>query len=175
VKKASKRVHTQQPTDKGTCQLYHAKRRARERIGFNLSDERYALLVHYIKEGKSDDDICVQFLSRQSKRVRKYSIKIKGIAEFNVLFDRDRNSIVTLLFPEVDQQLSHYIDVFGNSISLRDAFGYAWTIHDGVLCVPTEDVTVIGPDEWEVGFISGPKTFVLKNKWLYEKGPFGIY
>ena len=79
--------------NKFQCEKLHAKRRAMERLGFNLNKYARRDLVKLIQERK------LEFLYKQSHRVTVYRANING-QDVDVVYDKKRHTIITFLFPE---------------------------------------------------------------------------
>ncbi len=72
------------------AQRAHAKRRAAERFGLNLTKEAQREIVSRIQNGKA------KFLEKQSLRISLWLVDWNG-TEMRVVYDKNRKSIVTCL------------------------------------------------------------------------------
>lgn len=81
---------------KAKNQQRHAKRRALERYGLEITQEKYDQIVKLVQSGKS------KFLFRQSHRVSHFLIEFEG-KSMRVVYDKQRKTIVTFLpYSEVE-------------------------------------------------------------------------
>lgn len=87
---------------KRLAQIRHAKRRALERFGVELSEEDY---INLVKRLQANEFMALD--GRQSNRVTLYYIPLGGKTSVAV-YDRHRKTIVTFMFQAAD-----YMDVFG--------------------------------------------------------------
>ena len=92
----------------------HAKRRAMERLGFNLNKAARKELINRIQLGK------LKFLYRQSVRVTVWRDNING-EDIDVVYDKARHCIITFLFPEEE---SFYEDNDKGKDSAEDQEGH---------------------------------------------------
>lgn len=147
---------------KKQCQNFHARKRAKERLGIKLTDELTDQIVSCIKnEEKKNDLFEVEFLEEQSKRIKHYLIKFKGKDPVKVVYDCHRKTIVTFLFNQEEDLIHHYIDIFGNRISTKHDFGKTWALKEKDLVIPGEEV--IYDDENDCWFV---QEGTLKNKYF---------
>jgi hypothetical protein len=79
---------------KRKAQLVHAKRRALERFGIELSRKSIERIVADIQAGRAS------FLRKQSGRVSLFEIELESCLMV-VAYDKTRKSIVTCLLPEM--------------------------------------------------------------------------
>lgn len=77
---------------KKQCQWEHFKRRCVLRLGYEMSDGRIKQIIDDIQAGR------LLFVEKQSNRVTKYKVNING-SDFVVVYDKQRKTLVTLLFP----------------------------------------------------------------------------
>lgn len=75
---------------KGECQLQHAKKRAYERLGIEMSTADICSIIRQIQAGKA------RFIERQSNRVTVFEISVVG-NDVLVLYDSSRKTIITFL------------------------------------------------------------------------------
>lgn len=85
---------------KASAQYLHAKKRAAERYGLELTKEHYQTLCLAIQRGEGT------FLGRQSNRVSVWQITVyrastNDFPKVNVVYDRQRHTIVTFLPPGI--------------------------------------------------------------------------
>lgn len=76
--------------NKVEAERVHAKRRAKERFGLNLTKDVRDLLRGKIKRGEGT------FISRRSRRISIWRISYENIF-YRVVYDKDRHEIVTFL------------------------------------------------------------------------------
>lgn len=89
---------------KRLAQIRHAKRRALERFGVELSEEDYINLVKALQWGQF-----TPLPGRQSNRVSLYYIPL-GDKTSVAVYDKHRKTIVTFMYQAAD-----YIDTFGET------------------------------------------------------------
>lgn len=77
-------------SNKAHFQKIHAKRRALERYGFDLNNEKYNQIVRLIQRGEAN------FVRRQSLRVSIFSLFFED-KECVVVYDRFRKSLASFL------------------------------------------------------------------------------
>lgn len=82
---------------KAKAQKAHAKRRAFERLGIDLSKEEYRGIVAQIRNGRA------KFLERQSLRVSLWAVDVVG-AQAVAVYDKQRKTVATLLTFEMFNQ-----------------------------------------------------------------------
>lgn len=139
-------------TDKGECQYFHAKKRARQRLGFDLTEDDYDRLIACVKnpEKAESKGIGVKFIEKQSCRVSRYRIEIKNLPAFDVVYDSMRETIVTFLYPEPEGtfKIHRYVDKFGNMVSCKTEYGNAFelNLNTNELKIPSEKISFIGVD-----------------------------
>lgn len=87
---------------KASAQYLHAKKRAAERYGLELNREIYGRLCQAIQDGKG------QCMGKQSNRLSVWRIQVITGAEVpfkatecNVVYDKQRHTIVTFLPPGI--------------------------------------------------------------------------
>lgn len=154
--------------DKKMCQYWHIKKRAKERLRLDLTKELYDKIVNLIKNNQSTDDIKVTFKDKQSNRLFVYSITMKGYGKFDIIYDKSRASLVTILFEEKMKKIYHYIDVFGNKTPTCELYGKFWKYDSDKdeLYIECEEVIKKAPFTWEVN----NRIFELcEDGTLYEK------
>jgi len=76
------------------AQRLHAKRRAAERYGVNLNHALHVALVAAIQAGRAT------FVRRQSQRVSHFDVTLPTGATARVVYDRQRQVLITVLPPE---------------------------------------------------------------------------
>jgi hypothetical protein len=140
--------------DKEKCQIWHAMKRAKERLGFRLTEELFAQMVSVIKNGKTTDKLSAQFLEKQSRRCSLYQLNLKPYKPFNVVYDNSRQTIVTFLFQEDEKLIYHYYDVFGNRVATKEVTGKYWRYNPDTkqLKIDGEELTPIGENKWSTGY-----------------------
>jgi hypothetical protein len=77
-------------TTKRESQIYHAKKRARQRFGLNLSEHQLEELARDVQAQK------FKFLERQSQRITVWLATIEEM-EVVVVYDNKRQSVTTLI------------------------------------------------------------------------------
>lgn len=77
---------------KSKSERTHAKRRARERFGVNLSEPQFDALIKDIQDNK------LEFIERQSNRVTVWRGMLED-KEAIVVYDSSRKEIVTFIDP----------------------------------------------------------------------------
>lgn len=75
---------------KHKAQILHARKRAKERLGVNLTPDLRQRLIRDIQKGFA------RFLYRQSGRISVWEVFVLG-RKATVIYDTDRHSIVTFL------------------------------------------------------------------------------
>ncbi len=75
---------------KHKAQILHAKKRAKERLGIDLTPDMRQRLIRDIQKGHG------RFLYRQSGRISVWEVWVAG-KRATVIYDSDRHSIVTFL------------------------------------------------------------------------------
>jgi hypothetical protein len=154
------------------CQEQHFKKRLKQRLGISLTDSEYDHIVSCIKNSKKSDLCKLRYLYDQSNRVMVYELIFPDKVPVNVLYDKHRKTIVTMLFQKDDEfEINHYYDVFNNKVMVKHNLGYnmMWAIKDGMLCIPAETIEV-KDGCWEVtseGTLLD-KRFKLDNDTLIE-------
>lgn len=88
---------SKKPT-KASCQKIHAKKRAAERFGIDFTKEVRKYFLACI-HGRVKSDIVLW--KRQSNRTVQYLMTYEGKVVY-FAFDRERQNIVTFLFPSED-------------------------------------------------------------------------
>jgi hypothetical protein len=158
---------------KDDSQRKHCLRRLRERIGVRLSESDYDHVISCIKNDKISEKFEYQYVGEQSNRVSIYEIKFQGKVPVNVLYDKDRKTIVTILFQTDDNvtEITSFYDVFNNKVNVKHTYGYnkGWRIEGDRLEIPAE-VTKWENGYWEViseGQLQG-KRFKIDNEHLIE-------
>jgi hypothetical protein len=77
-------------TSKAKNQVWHAKKRAKQRFGLSLNRHSYGEMVKMIQSGKAT------FVSSSSSRVKIFSVPYDG-NNYKVIYDNKRKKIVTFL------------------------------------------------------------------------------
>src|SRR5512138_1159016 len=121
--------------DKKECQKGHFINRIRRRLKITLTDNDIDQLVSCIKNQKNTDRYKIKYLEKQSNRVVVYELTIDDKEPVNILYDKFRHMIVTVLFKEDGDTIYHYYDIFGNKIKVKQEYGYSrfWKMIDGQL------------------------------------------
>lgn len=171
MKKLSRCDKSKKMSDPGKkqCQKWHARKRAKERLGINYTEELNSQIISCIKnEGKKSSEFSVKYIESQSNRLHVYELKLKNGKLINLVYDCFRNQVITFLFPEDFQNIYHYYDIFMNKISTKHDFGKIWQLDGTTLEIPGETV-VYGGKVWEVtdGTLKG-KRFTLDQGELLE-------
>jgi hypothetical protein len=153
--------------------MLHSLKRIRERLGLRLTKSDYSHIVSVIKNNKISEKFQYEYKGKQSNRLDIYELIFLNKVPVDILFDKDRNSIVTVLYQrEGDiQEISYFYDVFNNKIQLKHTYGYnqGWKIDGTKLMIPSETTHWNG-EHWEVtseGQLEG-KRFKLDNEHLIE-------
>jgi hypothetical protein len=142
MKKISRRNQTTfVDPGKAHCQKLHAKRRAKQRAGIDLSDQLKEHIVACIKKQKESADFKLQYVESQSKRLDMFEITFPGKEPVNFVYDRFRGTIVTFLYPEDACNVYHYYDIFKNKVNVKATFGQIWKLKGETLEIPGEVVT----------------------------------
>lgn len=155
--------------EKSKCQMWHAKKRAKERLGINYTDEFNAQIISCIRNNqKENETFSVTFLENQSNRLKLYQLKIKTGKTINLVYDSFRSQVITFLFPEDAKNIYHYYDIFNNKINIKNDFGKIWKLKDTNLEIPGETVTY-NNGIWSItdGILQG-KRFKLEDDELIE-------
>lgn len=156
--------------DKGQCQMWHFKKRLRERLGIKISDDDYKRIVSVLKNGKEDETYSFKYIHRQSQRLKVYELTIKGYEPVEIIYDNNRKQIITVMFPTDGKEFNSYYDVFNNKINIRDKFGlnFGWKYDDGQLKIPNATVVKNGDIfECTEGHVKGMR-FKVDNDALVE-------
>jgi hypothetical protein len=155
---------------KEKCQLWHSMKRCRERLGFRLTEALFEQLVAIIKSGQNTDLISVKFKEKQSNRLSMYSVSLKDVKPFNIIYDKQRKTIVTFLYPEDDKLIYHYIDVFGNRMPTKEITGKFWRYDKDKqeLTIEGEDITKVSENKWLCGHNLKNMILEYKEGFLYE-------
>ena len=72
----------------------HARKRAKERFDFNLTQEEHSKIIKLIQTGKA------HFITEESCTRSRFEIIINN-KKMHVVYDKTRKMIVTFLYPEV--------------------------------------------------------------------------
>ena len=171
MKKPS-RNHYAKKLDPGkqNCQLWHAKKRAKERLGIKYTDELNAQIISCIKNGqKENENFSVTFVESQSNRLKLYKLEMKTGKTVNLVYDSFRNQVITFLFPEEGVNIYYYYDIFQNKISTKHDFGKIWKLNGTTLDIPGETVEYTNDGIWYVtdGVLKGKK-FRLDHNEIVE-------
>lgn len=154
---------------KTQCQLWHARKRAKERLGINYTDEINAQIISCIKNNqKENENFSVTYVENQSNRLKVYELKLRNGKSVNLVYDCFRNQVITFLFHEDATSIYYYYDIFNNKVSTKHDFGKIWKLEGTVLDIPGETV-VYNNGIWEVteGVLHGKK-FKLDNDEILE-------
>lgn len=155
-------------TEKSLCQFWHAKKRAKERLGIDYTDELNAQIISCIRNNqKYHKDFSIEYIENQSNRLKVYNLNIKA-KNINLVYDSFRNQVITFLFQEDSINIYHYYDIFRNKISTKHNFGKIWKLKDTNLDIPGETV-IYDNGIWSVtdGVLQG-KQFKLENNEIIE-------
>ncbi len=168
LKQSKSSIYKKNKIKKSQCQLWHAKKRAKERLGIVYTDELNSQIIACIKNNKSNDNFTVSFLENQSKRLGVYELKLKSGTSINLIYDNFRNQVITFLFPEDKKNIYFYYDIFQNKISTKHVYGRIWKLQDTELDIPGEKV-IYNNGVWyvEEGTLKGKK-FKLDHDDLIE-------
>lgn len=88
-------------------QIYHARKRAMERIGIDLTPQLRDQLIRDIQEGRC------KFLWRQSNRLTVWRVFFNG-KKYLAIYDSHRHTIVTFLYTKPPRERSFHYVVFNN-------------------------------------------------------------
>jgi hypothetical protein len=132
MKRQTRTPYKRDSVEKSVCQYFHCRKRAKERLGIDLQRPLYDKMVSAIRESRfenADNEFKIKFIENQSKRLKLFSIEMKGTEPLNAVYDCFRKTIVTFLFKEENTKyIYHYIDVFGNKINLKSEVGCIWRL-----------------------------------------------
>jgi hypothetical protein len=175
MKKASQRDTWKDTnyTDPGKnfTQKLHCIRNFRERLGIKLTDQDYDHMVSCIRNEKESDRFTIKYQRPQSNRLDIYEITFNGYVPVDVIYDKQRKSIVTILFQNVNTLIDFYYDVFNNKVSLKHDLGFncGWSVDGENLMIPSE-VVEKKDGYWEVvsDGILREKRFKFDNESLIE-------
>lgn len=175
MKKASKRDTWKETnyTDPGKTftQKLHCIRRIRERLGIVLSEQDYEHIVACIKNEKKSTQFAYTYVRSQTSRLDIYEIVFEGKVPVNIIYDKHRKTIVTILFQSDDMSIDFYYDVFNNKVNLKHDLGFnkGWCLDGENLMIPSEIVEK-KEDYWEVvsDGILKEKRFKFDNNSLVE-------
>ena len=127
-----KKKHNKEPVlkyrkekvDKADCQKVHAQVRARTRFKMEMNDVLYARIVKAIQAGGTEDTK-ITHKYNQSTRVKVCVVELldTDFPPFEVCYDRERNTIVTLIEEREGIFIPRMVDVFGNVKSVKNEFG----------------------------------------------------
>ena len=151
MKKASKRIHKKEDITKAVCQRYHCLKRIKERLKISFNEENYEQIVSCIKNHKDHPIYKLKYITNQSIRLSVYELIIENMEPINVIYDKSRQTIVTVLFPIDGIEIYHYYDIFGNKVQIKSELGYNkhWKFLNDSLIIPEEDL-VKENDIWRV-------------------------
>lgn len=158
---------------KQKCQQWHAKKRARERLGIHLSNDLIDQIVSAIKKNKENDNFRLKFVEFQSKRLMVYDIVFTDKEPVKLVYDRMRETIVTFLYPEDASNVYHYYDKFGNKVNLKHECGKIGQLIGDDLIIPGETI-VYEQNQWTVtdGILKGKRFEIDLYGDLSEIGDF---
>jgi len=89
---------------KAKTQLRHAIRRARERFGLYLNEDKMRGIAKKIRHGEAE------FFDKQSLRVSRFKVCVDGV-EMVAVYDKRRGTVVTVLTVEMAESgLPHVAD-----------------------------------------------------------------
>jgi len=169
--KSSKRSNEKRiDPGKKSCQVAHARKRAKERLGI-ISPDILAEITSCIKHQTQSEKFSIEYDSDQSKRIKVYQIKMNDWKyPVRVIYDKFRHSIVTFLYNEDSTDIYHYYDIFKNKISTKHDFGRIWKLNGEVLDIPGEEVKYLGNEEWvvEEGTLKSRKFKLCENE-IFEQ------
>ena len=111
---------TRPKMDKSKSQKFHCKKRARERLKIELSEEMYIDIIKSIKQRPSK--VKTKFLCRQSNRVHIYEVQMDDKI-FDICYDNIRSTIITILDKKDETSIHSYIDIFGNKHTILELLG----------------------------------------------------
>jgi hypothetical protein len=100
-----------------------------------------------------------------------YELIVGDHEPMNVIYDKSRQTLVTVLFPKDGEEIYHFYDIFGNKVQIKHELGYNqhWKLLNGDLVIPGEE-TAKEKDVWHVvseGIIFDKKFKLIDNE-LYE-------
>jgi hypothetical protein len=135
---------------KKDSQSLHGKKRCLERCGVRLDEERYQCILKAI-HGNKIHGITVSFKAQQSSRVVHYTIKFAHKEElYDVVYDSERDVIVTFVPHNEGQIFYHFVNWFGNTINIKKDYGTILTLLDGELSGNHLDIRKITDDTLHV-------------------------
>ena len=145
-----KKIQKQPDPGKRQCQSWHAKKRAKERLGIKLSDDEIKQISTAIRTGEAYDAFEVEYVKDQSHRLKVFKLKYRDLLPVNVVYDKFRKTIVTFLYETDYIEIYHYYDIFQNKISTKHKFGKIWYLKDGELDIPGETLKKLNENRWIV-------------------------
>lgn len=160
MKKASKRVFKKDDVGKELCQKYHCMKRIKQRLKVVLTEDEYNQIVSVIKNNKEHPRFKAKYLLNQSKRLSLYELKIDDCVPVNVIYDKFRKTIVTVLFPIDGIPIYYFYDIFNNKINIKDDYGFGnpWRLLPDKLEIAGEEV------ETKDGYFEVVSDGILKGK-----------
>lgn len=153
MRKASKRINKKEEITKDVCQKYHCLKRIRQRLNIKFTEEDYEQIVSCIKHSnKLHDRFKLKHIGNQSIRLSIYELIVDNLEPVHVIYDKSRQTIVTVLYITDGQEIYHYIDIFGNKIHIKSELGYNkhWKLKDSKLIIPSEDIQVEKDGAWRI-------------------------
>lgn len=160
--------------DKALCQKWHCVKRFRQRVGIELDDNLYERITNGIKKSQSVvGDVSLKFLRNQTRRLGVYEVLFPNKDPVQVIYDRQRNTIVTVLESHEENvvEITKFIDLFGNIINVKHDLGYSryWRLISGQLKIIGETIFYHEDGLFEItdGMLKGRK-FKHDGEVLYE-------
>lgn len=168
MKKASKRIHKKEEITKDVCQKYHCLKRIRQRLKIRFSEEDYDQIVSCIKHTKSSNRFKLKHIGNQSIRLSMYELIIDDLEPVHIIYDKSRQTIVTVLYITDGIEIYHYRDIFNNKIHIKSELGYNkhWKLKDNQLLIPSEEI-IKENDTWQViseGILFDKKFKLIDNE-----------
>jgi hypothetical protein len=152
--------------NKGQSQALHSRKRCLERCGIRLDEENYSYILKAI-HGEEVKGLTVNFKVKQSARVEHYTVKFQHKEEpFNIVYDRDRDAIITFLPHGNETIFYHYTNWIGNVINIKDQHGVILVLKDGVMKGNHLDITQLEEKIWHIEDFN--KTLQLRGDRLFE-------
>lgn len=162
----NKNNYVKRTMSKKESMMKHARKRCEQRVGLKLNDECYSFVLRAI-HGEKIEGIKLEYKLKQSTRVDHYVIQFGNMKEkYDVVYDNERDVIVTFLPFNEGQIFFQYTNWIGNAVNLKSQHGIVLKMDKGELTGNHVDIEKINNDTWYVKDID--KTLQLRNGRLYE-------
>ena len=154
--------HHKNRSCKKDAQMAHAKLRSKERLGFILTEDK-RIAIHKAINGQEVTGINVKFKADQSRTKKLYTIYINHLKKmFDLIYDSERDVIVTFLPHSNIVTVYHYFDIFGNKINIKEKHGTPLVFDGGVMGSDYLKVEKLAHDKWHIK--EWDKTFVMTDR-----------